>query len=645
MPGREPELVTLIRLRQGSLPPAEGLRLRERLAMKEDLRGKWRRLAEHLDAPWPLTQPPDISEETIAAFVEGQLDVDGTGQFEARCWSEPALIHETAAACAARFAAFDDVPIPPQVASRLQTLLEQHLTLDDHRPSRLIAAGQRNGTTSSVTSGHTDDPAQTDAVADRSDERAAVHPGEYDGRLPRSGRLRLIAVSLAVTTLVGGAFILLHRGAPPEDQANLAQRELKPSPEQRGPSERQPLDPTLPETPDRIVPSPPESVVEAPSDPAGVSTPHNSATEPMAPDSVEPRTGASERPAEIAWTDISGLLLSHDRSRQQWRGIHALSHLPAAPGEPQHLMTLPKSWAAGDISGGARLILDEDTRASYELLIGDSLRAVIDVARGRTAIEQLQIGDVLVVQHGDRGWPVRIDQKDTSVVLRVSEAGLELHVLTGEVAISRTTIRDGSGVHLRPEGLEVQRAAVRTTTWRHRPQDAFPLQRELVQRLLESADVLATLDGWDDRRTQPFVRRLALAIDPVDRIPGYAAAADEADRIAAIEWLVHVPPSDERVTAAWTRLEQGPLRQTNLIVRPWFALAGQPRSATVRDLQQLVAGLNPQQPVFVRQSAIYFLRQITGRPLREYSAGQPTRAGISAVSQQVRQFQTRRRAG
>jgi len=76
MPEREPELITLIRLRQGSLPQAEGLRLRELLALKEDLRWKWRRLAEQLDAPSPGKASANISAESIAAFVEGNLTAE-----------------------------------------------------------------------------------------------------------------------------------------------------------------------------------------------------------------------------------------------------------------------------------------------------------------------------------------------------------------------------------------------------------------------------------------------------------------------------------------------------------------------------------------------------------------------------------------
>ena len=111
---REPEVVTLIRLRQGSLPPADGLRLREELAMDEGIRAKWRLLGEQLETGSTVGLPVDVPAETVAGFVDGRLDESAAAIIEARCWSDPALLREAAAACEARYPIGDAAAVPSE---------------------------------------------------------------------------------------------------------------------------------------------------------------------------------------------------------------------------------------------------------------------------------------------------------------------------------------------------------------------------------------------------------------------------------------------------------------------------------------------------------------------------------------------------
>jgi len=71
-------------------------------------------------------------------------------------------------------------------------------------------------------------------------------------------------------------------------------------------------------------------------------------------------------------------------------------------------------------------------------------------------------------------------------------------------------------------------------------------------------------------------------------------------------------------------------------LRRWFAAVKSGRKPQAADLGRLVHGLLPRQPLFVRQCAIHFLRQITNLPLAEYHPERPTRAALKSVALKVR---------
>ena len=637
MGNREPEIVTLIRLRQGTLPQADGLRLREELATDEDVRAKWRLLCERLDAVSSVVLPVDVSEETVAAFVDGCLDEGAAATVEARCWSEPALLREATAACEARYSLGDAPTVPANVTERLQSVMAEAL---ESTAASVESPAGNNGSASTVVDGRTNDRSTALASPAKRDEGDATNTTS-----PRPGRGRIwwAVGSLTAMVVVGAALLLIQRDGTNREGETIVQPAPSPGPTDGLPVAPSPENPPPADDRDPEESAPSSSIADVAPSPGPPTKPLDPFVPPMAAEEAGTPLESNERPVRIEWTRVSGLLLRRDPTVDRWQGIHA--EAVAAGGEqgPARLMTLPGSWAEGETADGARIVLDADAEVRLELRRGEHLQLSLECERGQAAFEQLEKGDAVVVRAQEEQWSAEAVEAGTSLGVVRADAGLELHVFAGGAKVGRTQIREGFAVVLATGPLVPQRAVRQSEAWRFRPAEPFPLRHDVVEQLLASDDVLARLDAWEDRRTESLATRMALAIDPVTRVPRMAMSTSESDRVATIEWLMHASRRDSRAETVWAALGQGPLRQANVAVRPWLQMIRQPQSVGVAELRQMVTGLGPGQPLFVRQTAIYALRQITGRPLREYTPDQPTRAGISAVSQQVRQFQNRRR--
>lgn len=72
----------------------------------------------------------------------------------------------------------------------------------------------------------------------------------------------------------------------------------------------------------------------------------------------------------------------------------------------------------------------------------------------------------------------------------------------------------------------------------------------------------------------------------------------------------------------------------------WSAAAISRQRPLLRQLTQLYDGLRPQKPLFVRQSAKYFLQQILGDPLNEYDPWMSAdRAAMNTIARKMRAWQ------
>jgi len=91
------DLLMLVRLLEDRLETADGVRVRERLAVDKDLLIGWRtlsRVLEHEVSPDDLRAAESVRPEQMAAFVEERLDPREAARLEQTCWDHPALLRE-----------------------------------------------------------------------------------------------------------------------------------------------------------------------------------------------------------------------------------------------------------------------------------------------------------------------------------------------------------------------------------------------------------------------------------------------------------------------------------------------------------------------------------------------------------------------
>jgi hypothetical protein len=101
-------------------------------------------------------------------------------------------------------------------------------------------------------------------------------------------------------------------------------------------------------------------------------------------------------------------------------------------------------------------------------------------------------------------------------------------------------------------------------------------------------------------------------------------------QLAAIRWLSEPGRSPDELQPLAPRLARA-RGATTLDLEGWYRAARGETPVTAELVRELAIGIGEAEPVFVRQTAITFLRRITGQPFPRYNALQPAPADIAEV--------------
>ena len=637
MPATTPHLLTLIRLLEGTLSDSEGAAVRERLAVDPGLREHCRLLTEVLEAPVSLDdldRLDDESPETISAFVDGRLTPDEAARFEAVCWQSPASLREVVEAYRATCESPVEVEIPHTARLAMARIVAAETQV---QPASTPVNGiRRNGQKPRSINGQAPPPVrQAPPIVEQTGSRR---------RLTIVAILSAAAVAVIVATV---AFFAGRNGANRDDAVTDDTHDR----EHRNKS----VNDNLPHHPNRKQPAPPDLV---PNPPHGSSGRNPAIAKRPSKRDNSPKNLPPQRKqpvfATLEYPEVHGVAGRRDDRASKWKGV-LFPDESAKNDAPVTLRTLPAGWLRARFSSGLEFVMSDDTEvriASRKRTDADASDISLDVRRGRIAILGMRKGDRIRfrVPRGDgvNDWTIRSLAKASSVgFIRDDDAAGEVVVWDGEMDLGSRKLPSGRSVRWNSSGPGSPTRPMSRHAWRTKPQQRSVLRKALAARLNRSGDLQRALLAAP-RNANPrevlLQTRFAFSLDPVTAVPRASASKHEPQRMAAVMWLLKADPNQRQTAEVWRGVFRvtGPAA-TRVSLRSWYAAAARRQQANNTMLRKLAAGLNSKQPIFIRQSAIFFFRQITRQPLRDYDPDRPTKAAIDKVIQATRRvIKTRR---
>jgi len=648
-----PSLLTLLKLREGQLSPAAGVAVREQLATDSKLLRRWKRLAQIADQKLTLDdifKNSEVDEELIAAYVEERLTPREQAAFESSCWQEETLIREVIAAYRAE-----------RFEKSMADISEKYAQHTTHAVKKMSESVQREMRQSEELYSF---DRYLGAIEDYVKPVVSLPSGE-PVRLEKSSGVVSHPRGRYQKFIYGGAAVLLFTVLPAyfmwiREDTEPREKTIADSPAQQ----QSPVIPVPLQTPQPD--SDPELVV-VPADQ------HRDRRPLIAPDvdnELQTPAVVAQKPERmqqplvdsfaIHWSRLVGVAGIRNETRSNWQGILAAGQELNLKAESSiRIRTLPFSWLQAKYSSGktvfTEMVLDVDTE--IELMMentgqrtADILQASVDLKlfSGRIAFTQLQAGSVLRYHTPSRDWLLEIEQDGTSIAFRQQEPGQsELMVYAGGLRLSDTISREelllkpDQMLIVKGERISVPLKLSGNQRWRTSSAKAFPLDTAFVAELNHSEDLLAALmqNSPDrSRREQLSGVNLGIALDPREAVLQASSSPSELQRTAAIDWML-TTRDKSTLAAVWKQiLLTAGANAVSPAVQTWFQVARGEVPAGQGLLGELSAGLEARQPLFVRQSSIHFLRQLTRLPLAEYDPDAPTPVAINSIRQKLRRL-------
>lgn len=679
-------ILTLIKLREGHLSDAEGLSVREQLASDSLLLQHWKSLSQLYEQKISPGEPEtqnntEIDAESVAAFVEERMNPDQRRKFESECWNHLNSLREVISAYQAIHAGVSPNRISEQntissaqVVQRMNDVIKSECQMVDSLPMDSHYLQEIEVPSQTHLNSTIQDSSESDLESiNHLPQRGESNPESVFGNQRRFSWQSRTAITIAIV-LIAIAIPVYFGFIRDRGTTSISKKPVpKPSPSVLEKSRSAPKEKSPSEAPSGLAVVP---EVELKPDVSKPATKIVNAPPAMSPqDDEKPliaKKGTTVVPAskidlQIDWVRLSGIIGSRTSTELPWKGILADAATKQITNKKHlEIHTLPFSWVQGKIQSqsgdsGPDFVLDADSelqmtirgikpqnQAKQRDSKRASLQTVIDLnhSAGRVALSQLQAGDEIQFQDQRRSWSIQVKQDDTSVgFVQQNENRREIMLFSGEIQVVSNS--DQRAISLKSDQMIVMRdhafgAPVRVggkQSWRTEPPKPLELSKSFIEQMNQSDDLLASLVAVPAGSTGGELlasTNLGFALDPVATVSQAAFSKSEIQRTAAITWLI-AAKEDPATETIWRKINVAcNANPAATSIRVWFKIAQGKVPGNQKILAELSAGLGAMQPLFVRQCAIHFLRQLTRQRFTEYDPNQPTPTAINSVRQKLR---------
>jgi len=595
-------LLQLIRLMDGLLPPEDEQFLRTKLVEDESLRKKYKRLSElcYVDSVDFVHTPTSsgIDEEVLAAFVDERLEDQDAERVESVCWESPSLLSTVVSTF--RFVRRDfseiDVVVPEQLTCRLKMLVPASESTADTLPADTLEDDTGNDLTE-------------DTVFPGADSHAipfAVSATESARRKQRSSALVAgVAVAIMAAMAIGVWYLVerdTDRSQIVDDKAPQPRTEqplednVSPAPQQKPPGtnvvkveDNQPEKPAP--RPEKIVPTP--------------------RVPPVVHQRPKPVPRSPRRDRSIQWVQTAGVIARRDAGSRKWVGLEY-----GTPGNGTTTYSaLPGSWAEAEFQQGFSLVLDADTEVRIPENVPADTLVDLELSYGRLALRSLDQDQIVRVHLGPVTWILKAVKGQASLGLVWSATRPTLFVTAGTVAVEDRQFSRGREVAWSNGAFQKASSLNIATNWTKGPPDTDMLDAEWRRTMKLSDDLQATLLQFQRAQGPAGLASVKwqCALSGGQYVPRILGVKSARMRNLAVQWMLSLQPGDKRlqpVLDAVARQAQDPKLATQ--IRGWLRAARDPKKITPQVLTQMARQLNHNR-LGIRHIADQLLRKVTGR--------------------------------
>ncbi|MBC8354934.1 MAG: hypothetical protein H8E66_23395 [Planctomycetes bacterium] len=444
----------------------------------------------------------------------------------------------------------------------------------------------------------------------------------------RSWYLVPVAVGIVVAVTILVMSLASQRVTPPSSLPSPGPNDIvndSPEPEVQVPDAVPPEpEPTLHEMPQIADERPQAELVE----PIVVDKPG------FQPEPMNPEVERQVVPQRLKWERISGLVATQVEGSDSWYAIKVDSMSATnSDGSPKLFRALGNSWGEARTESGIRVVLGPGAVARVGVSMGDTTKVQLDIQQGKVSVGELPASTQVVVTHQADQTEWLVSNHDTALAFDLQQSTSEMQLVQGSLQFDGQAFTGPSKVTYNDGGWEEGRLA-RTAPWLVQPPKLSSAERQLSIIATEEGDLVAGL--MMNRPGMNAALAMAatdwsLSLDPARTVPLALASPIAARRGAAARWMID--PSVELATLRSVLFGLRPLLQgSQCSVARWITvIRGEtPMSQTLA--QNMLLGLRPNEPMFVREIALASLMNLSGQTFPTYNIHNPTRQSISQVT-------------
>jgi cytoskeletal protein RodZ len=450
------------------------------------------------------------------------------------------------------------------------------------------------------------------------------------GRSPRvkQRRSRMWPIGVVVVIAIAVAWISLVSLKPL----------TKPSSPLPPPSEIAVEDPRQPEgLSDNKVPEPEDQVPPQ----VAVEPPRDVEPPPMVVDVPQPRRRPTspqpqrpEIPETLRWRQVSGIVATQIEGSDAWYAVQAGSSSTTSDASAYHqFRTLGNSWGEAVTDSGIRVVLGPGAVARVAISSGDAPTIRLELEHGKVSVSELPASAQVMVAYQEESSEWLVGNHQTELAFDLEEAGPELQLVRGEIRSYGQSFTGPATVAFEDGGWVEGRLAGRAT-WLTRPPNLTPLERQLAIIATDEGDIVAGLLANRPGLNEFQARGAAvwgLSLDPVRTVPLALSSPVAAHRAAAAQWLID-PANDLASLRPVLAQVQRLLGGSSCNVPRWIAAVRNDTPLTKALAENMLVGLRPSEPLFVREMALSSFMKLTGQSFPYYNHLNPTRQGITQIT-------------
>ncbi len=669
-------LLTLIKLMEGHLSAEQGVKVREQFVSDSLLLKRWKKLSEIYENQTPQKENIEndfsaVNPELIASFVEEKMSLNEQEEFELTCWKNKGVLHEVIATYRAVHFDSSSAKISSDISLEIEQTSKRMLDVAFVQCNQADSMQSESKYLQKIEE-HSQ-PNHVSSLLDTFDiaalESLIISP-KASTKMPSKQPLiqeeqkkkqiqRWSVIAIAVVAMIAvPLYFVMHRQN--EDSKIIPIVKKTPSSQKDiSPEEKKSLTPNgvphIVKTPDNkkeITPSP-KRPIENKEDNSS-----HSLVEKNPPVQMKPKDDEKKfDDLQIVWTRFSGIIGLRTEHPSPWKGILADTTTKNSPRviatEYLALRTLPSSWLQGAIESGGEMVMDADSeiQVAIRTLQEKKPNAIqtfinLNLLSGKVAFSQLQKGDEILFRNSQQKWKIKIKRNETSLGLIQQEDNTKkIMVFAGEVEVLSSVMNKEFPLQAEQMAVINQRTMtkpekiIRKQRWLTRRPKPLKLSKKFIKKMNQSDRLLKALfvsSSGTSRKEVLASTRLSFSLNPVASVPRAVSSKQEAQRAAAIQWLIDAKDNN-KTGVVWGRINRiTRSRQSKVSLSAWFKTAQGKVAMSRKTLSELSTGLGANEPLFVRQCAIHFLRQITRLRLAEYNPNRPTNTAINSVRQKIR---------